>query len=178
MSDSMFPQKKADDSCSCWSPKKPYGCKPYCRDCHFVVTDEMPSIEVGITDVVYLCANYDGKKREDYFDHANRVVDFYSYCGGFKDKETGENFDDAYDRLSNLYFERCQYIYKNKDGYIEWCQKNDKDLSKFHEDLYRLKEVHKKHLKENYSQYNYQKFELAKSLYDVMTGEFNPVDVI
>ena len=158
MSNNMFPQKKPDDkACSCFSPKIPYSCKPYCRDCYYSVAGECPSIDIGKTDVVYLCANYDGKKKEDYFDYANRVVEFYECCGRFIDKKTGENFDDIRDRLSNLYFERCRYIYNNKDEYIERCGKYGKDLSKFHEDLYWLKEVHKKHLKDNYSQYNYQK---------------------
>jgi len=168
----MFPQKNADDeACSCFRPKMPYGVKPYCKDCYFVEITEEPSIEVGKTDVVYICANYDGKKREDYYDFATRRVNFYECCGGFIDKETGENFEDAYERLGALYFERCQYIYKNKDNYIEWAKEHKIDLTKFHSDLYWLKEVHKKHFENNYSQYNYQKFELAKSLYKIMTDE-------
>lgn len=166
----MFPEKKADEkACSCFKRKMPYGVKPYCRDCHFVDTGEIPSIEVGKTDTVYICVNYDGEKREGYLDYGNRTVDFYSFCGGFVDKETGETFDEAHDRLSNLYFERCQYIFNNKDKYVEWAKERDVDLEKFHSDLYWLGEVHKKHLEHNYPQYNYQKFELAKSLYNTMT---------
>ncbi len=169
----VFPQKKAtDEACSCFTPKKPYGIHPLCKNCDFVVVGQTPSLEIGKMEDVYMCANDNGSKSIDSDFYAHRTMKFYDGCGRYKSKETGEDFDERYKFLSDLYFDRCRYILDNKDFYVQYCKKNDIDMYYFHKDFYWWKEIHEKHFKHSYAVYGHQKFELAKSLYYMM------VDVI
>jgi hypothetical protein len=140
-----------------------------CRDCYFSIVGQTPSLELGQMDDVYMCANDNGIKSADPDLYTRRVMKFYDGCGDYKDNQTGESFDEKYDFLSALYFERCRYIIENKEKYISYCENNGIDLSDFHRDFYWWKEIHVRHFEERYRVYSYQKFQLAEILYNAMT---------
>ena len=165
-----FPVKESTDKvCPGFSRRTPYGVNPFCRDCVFVVVGERPSIDIGKMKKVYMCANDNGNKSVDSNFYVKREIEFYNYCGkGYKDKNTGENFDEKSEFLRDLYFNRCKYISEKKDFYVADCKKNNIDLYYFYKDFYWWEEIHKKYFEGGGSVYNYQKFELVKSLYYMM----------
>lgn len=163
-----WPSKDSTDkACSNYFPRLPYSVRPFCKDCEFSITNSVPSIKNKKHKIDYFCA-YNN-------DNSNIKVEFYDFCGGYKDKNTQENFNKKENFLSNLYFNRCRYILNNKDFYIKYCKKNNIDLYHFHKDFYWRKETHEKSFKEGNCKCNYQKFELAKNLYYMMAEKIGDI---
>ncbi len=118
LDEAPWPSKDSiDKACSNYFPRLPYSVRPFCKDCEFSITNTVLSIKNKKNKIDYFCAYNNGDNGD------NVKIEFYDFCGGYKDKNTQENYKEKEEFLSDLYFNKCRYILSNKDFYIEYCKK-------------------------------------------------------